>query len=173
MTEKISSSFSGSVTFDEIEKHSSFIDNFFTQFILTNKGTHHELNENHKIFMHSNGICLIGLDKSHPAASKKIESVDFNIGNVNRSLNEVVGKSKKGGMILQENTTICRVKCVDGSVYNITSCIQGKLVEINKNLMSNPDLINQGSEGYIAVILPKAETIKKFKSNFTEIIPST
>lgn len=169
MDEKISLSFSGSVTIDEIDKHPSFIDKFFSQFILTNnKGTSCESNENHILFMHSNGICLIGLDKSHPAASKQIESIDFNIGNVNRSLNEVIGKSKKGGMILQENTTICRVICLDRTVYNIKSCIQGKLVEINKKLLSSPELLNQGNEGYIAVILPKAETIKKFRSTFEQ-----
>lgn len=160
-------SFLGSVSREQIENHPMFVDRFFTRCIYPKKGPKDDHVQNHSVLIHSNGICIIGIAPTHPAMHKKIDSVSFNIGNFDRSQNEVSGKSKKGGMILQENSSLCRITCADGSEYIVISCMQGKLVEVNKKLITNPELILQGDgAGYVAILLPKAETIRNFKAKF-------
>lgn len=152
------------VTHEEIQSFPSFCDRFFTKFFYEKKIKDTIESEDHEVLIHSNGICLIGLAKTHPVMSKTITQVNFNIGNVDRSQNSVKGKSKKGGMILQELTTLCKIRCSDGSEYGIVSCVQGKLVEVNKRLVEDPSLIKTDG-GYIAVILPKSSNLNAFKKS--------
>nr|XP_026646760.1 protein Simiate [Zonotrichia albicollis] len=50
----------------------------------------------------------------------------------------------------------------DGEEYTIYSCIRGRLIEVNENILSNPALLQEkpSTEGYIAVVLPKFEESK-------------
>lgn len=146
----------------------SFCDRFFAKF-LYEKATKQSTVEDHNIFIHSNGICLVGIAESHPVFEKEIVNVNFNIGNVDRSQNAVKGKAKKGGMILQESTNLCKVECSDGTEYGIVAGIQGILVEVNPRLQKNPNLLKEGAEGYVAVILPKVSTLNSFKSKHKQM----
>lgn len=152
------------ITSEEIDSFPGFCERFFTKFLYQKSARDGSL-EDHDVFVHSNGICLVGIAATHPAFGKEILAVDFDIGNVDRSQNVVKGKSKKGGMILQEGTTLCKIQCSDGSEYGIASCVQGKLVEVNKRLQSDPNLLKTEGEGYIAVILPKSSTLHGFKKS--------
>ncbi|XP_038044319.1 protein Abitram-like [Patiria miniata] len=112
------------------------------------------------ILKHSNKVCLITVAKGHPLIreNKKILKVDFQVGaNTNRMQNKVVGKRKKGGQWLNQTAQLCKVTCADGTCYTMSSCINGKLVEVNETLLQEPQLIQTRpcGEGYIAIVLPK------------------
>lgn len=119
-----------------------------------------KLDEAHTVLNHSNGICLIGLADTHVAVKKGIKSITFDIGNFDRSKNQVKGKNKRGAMVLQATSVLAIVTCDDDSTYRVSSCVQGKLVEINEDLVENPKLIGTDGDGYIAVVLPKLEKAK-------------
>nr|XP_009680771.1 PREDICTED: protein Simiate isoform X2 [Struthio camelus australis] len=50
----------------------------------------------------------------------------------------------------------------DGEEYTIYSCIRGRLIEVNENILNNPAILQEkpSTEGYIAVVLPKFEESK-------------
>lgn len=115
------------------------------------------IDEAHIVLKHSNGIYLIGLADTHVAVRKGIKSVNFDIGNFDRSKNKVSGKNKKGAMNLMPNSCLAIVTCEDDSTYRVSSAVQGKLVEINELLLKNPKLIGKDGDGHIGVVLPKLE----------------
>ncbi|XP_031633292.1 protein Abitram [Contarinia nasturtii] len=116
-----------------------------------------DIAEAHTLLNHSNGICLVGLADTHIAVKKGIKSITFDVGGVDRSKNQVSGKGKRGAMQLQATTCLAIVTCEDDTTYRVASTTQGKLVEVNEDLLSNPKLIGQDGDGYIAVVLPKLE----------------
>ncbi|XP_030060744.1 protein Abitram isoform X2 [Microcaecilia unicolor] len=121
--------------------------------------------EDHCILQHSNRICVITLAKSHPLLQKgrTIKSVNYQISaNCSRLQNKVSGKSKRGAQFLTELAPLCRISCSDGEEYTIYSCIRGRLLEVNENILHNPVLLQEkpSTEGYIAVLLPKFEESK-------------
>lgn len=120
----------------------------------------------HLLLFHSNRICLVTLAPSHPLYSNNSEfTIDFQVGNVDRSKNWVKGKGKKGGQLLDTSSTICKVVCKNGAEYNISSCINGKLIEINEMLLTKPMLLktHPDSDGYIAVVLANIATSESRK----------
>ncbi|XP_071055349.1 protein Abitram-like [Onthophagus taurus] len=120
-----------------------------------------------RVSFHTNRICLLSLADDHPILkdNKKIEKINFEVSNVNRLDNVVLGKGKKGGQKLQPHNALCYIKCNDGETYTIYSCVEGKLIEVNKQLISNPELIKfyPVSNGYIALILPVFGKYDSFK----------
>jgi len=84
--------------------------------------------------------------------------VNFQVSTkVNRLDNKVSGKGKKGAQYLLPESLICEVTCSNGAKYSLYSCIKGKLVEVNEELVSKPHLLFEKpeTEGYLAVVLPK------------------
>lgn len=118
------------------------------------------IDEAHIVLNHSNGICLVGLTDTHVAVKKGIKSISYDVGNFDRSKNQVVGKAKRGAMNLQPQSCLAIITCQDGTTYRVVSVIQGKLVEINERLLTNPELIGIDGDGYIAVVLPKLNLCK-------------
>ncbi|XP_033246125.1 protein Abitram [Drosophila miranda] len=131
----------------------SVVDRFFTRFYYI------RANAAYQVLYHSNRICLICLAPTHPALAQGIASLSFDVGNVDRSQNVVKGKAKKGGMILQADSTLALLTTKTGQIYKIPSCIRGKLVEVNAALVAEPKLLEQLPEGagYFAILLPKIE----------------
>lgn len=140
----------------------SVVDRYFTRYYLLKNEKAEEV---HSILFHSNRICLVGLAPDHIAFKKGIKSVNFNVGNVDRSLNQVSGKRKKGAMNLQPTSTLAIVECNDGTEYKIVSCVTGKLIEINERLVTNPELIQMEGDGYVAIVLPKPENCENIKKS--------
>lgn len=141
-------------------------------------------NEDHLILYHSNRICMIGIAKSHVALSKGVESISFDIGNCDRSKNEVKGKHKRGGLNLQPTTTLAILKCKDGSgeimffslsctqslnfeflEYKVASGIFGTLLETNDRLAGNLEKLSEEGYGYIAIAYTKPDKCDKVKSS--------
>ncbi|NWR71593.1 F206A protein, partial [Centropus unirufus] len=123
------------------------------------------------VLQHSNrrvgpgAICVITLAEAHPLLQngKTITSVNYQISaNCSRLQNKVSGKSKRGAQFLTELAPLCRISSSDGEEYTIYSCIRGRLIEVNENIISNPALLQEkpSTEGYIAVVLPKFEESK-------------
>lgn len=117
-------------------------------------------NLNQTILLHSNRICLVTLHESHPVIAEKkgIQKLNFQVTNkINRLDNAVRGKGKKGGQNVDEKAILVIIECSDGSSYPVRSCLKGKLIEINENVVKSPELILQDpqGEGFIAIILPK------------------
>ncbi|XP_072267987.1 protein Abitram [Pyxicephalus adspersus] len=141
----------------------SVVDRYFTRWYKADvKG---KLHEDYCILQHSNRICVITLAECHPVlqSGKTISSINYQISaNCSRLQNKVSGKSKRGAQFLTELAPLCRITCSDGDEYTIYSCIRGRLLEVNENILHNPELLKEkpSSEGYIAVVLPKFEESK-------------
>lgn len=156
------------LSFDiNIDNFPSIVDRFFTKYYhrKTTIIDDQQLNEDHMILFHSNRICLICLSPKHIAFKKGIESVNFAIGNIDRTQNKVIGKSKKGAMNLQPSSSIAAITCKDGSEYKIISCITGKLLQVNEKLINEPQLLLSvdGGDGFVAICLPKLENCNLIK----------
>uniref|UniRef100_A0A4W5N573 Protein Abitram n=1 Tax=Hucho hucho TaxID=62062 RepID=A0A4W5N573_9TELE len=121
--------------------------------------------EDQCVLQHSNRICVITLAESHPILQngRSIKSINYQISaGCSRLHNRVSGKSKRGGQFLTEFAPLCRITCTDGVEYTIYSCIRGRLLEVNEDILERPELLlgKPSTEGYIAVILPKIEESK-------------
>jgi len=158
-----------SILLDYVENFPSTVERFFTRFYYVNKKKNDvDISKNYEVYsvlFHSNRVCLISLADCHPALRNGVKSITFEIGNCDRSLNKVSGKGKKGGMILQDDSTLAVLKDNKSYSYRIPSCIRGKLIEVNERLLNpeNIDILNKEGEGYIAIVLPKPEHCKKIK----------
>lgn len=133
------------------------MDRYFTRIFRTDiKG---KLCEDQCVLQHSNKICVVTVAPSHPLLKcKEITNVNFQVSTkVNRLDNKVSGKGKKGAQYLQPESLICEVTCSSGAKYSLYSCIKGKLVEVNEELVSKPHLLLEKpeTEGFLAVVLPK------------------
>ncbi len=42
---------------------------------------------------------------------------------------------------MEPNTPLCQVTCSDGTVYTLVSCVRGRLIEVNMQLLSDPSLL--------------------------------
>lgn len=150
-----------SIVEDFVEDYPSTVDRFFTRYYYAHPGKE---NEPHQVLFHSNRICLIGLAPKHVAFQKGIKTVTFEVGRIDRSENQVSGKKKSGGMILQMDSTLALITCEDGTVYKVRGCIQGKLVEVNKRVVENISLLRDEGDGYIAVVMPKPEQCEAIRA---------
>ncbi|XP_061903181.1 protein Abitram isoform X2 [Entelurus aequoreus] len=126
--------------------------------------------EDHCILQHSNRICVLTLAETHPLLQKgrTIKKIDYQISNgCSRLNNKVSGKSKRGGQFLTEFAPLCRITCTDETQFTIYSCIRGRLLEVNENILERPALLQEkpSTDGYIAVILPKFEESKNVTEN--------
>lgn len=139
----------------------SVLQRFFTKYYYLRENNMDEL---HTVLFHSNRICLIGLDASHVAIKKGIKSINYDIGNCDRSKNQVSGKGKKGAMNLQPSSTLAIITCEDDTEYKVVSCITGKLIEVNERIVKNPKSIGTDGLGYVAVVLPKIDKCDEIKS---------
>ncbi|KAM7175730.1 protein Abitram isoform 2-T2 [Macrochelys suwanniensis] len=102
--------------------------------------------EDHCILQHSNRICVITLAEAHPLLQngKTIKSINYQISaNCSRLQNKVSGKSKRGAQFLTELAPLCRISCSDGKEYTIYSCIRGRLMEVNENILDNPAILQE------------------------------
>lgn len=141
----------------------SVVDRYYTRYYYKKESSSGE-NEDHLVLCHSNRVCLVMPAKSHVAFKKGIVSVNYNIGQFDRSQNQVKGKHKKGAMHLQPLTSLAIIKTTDGSEYKIVSCVYGKLLEVNERIKNDFKKMEIEGIGYVAIILPKAENFNKLKS---------
>ncbi|XP_045778892.1 protein Abitram [Maniola jurtina] len=134
--------------------YKSFTDRYFSKrYILNVKGIE---NNDIMLMFHSNRVTLLCLAPSHFFFKKKDKyTLNFNTGKVDRLSNQVKGKGKKGGQALYPDSVICKVEWNDNTAFNIPCGMKGTLVEINENLVKNPELLREApdSDGFIAIML--------------------
>lgn len=153
------------ITEDYVENYPSVVDRFFTRYYYKKLGSSDNTDEYYLVLFHSNRVCLICLPPEHPAFKIGIEKISYNIGNTDRSQNHVRGKGKKGGMILQDDSTLALITCKDNTIYKVPSCIRGKLIEVNERIVENPEILSKEGDGYLAIVLPKPEHCDQIKEN--------
>lgn len=120
------------------------------------------------VLFHSNRICVLTLALTHSILTehKQVDKIDFQVSSkVDRLNNTVSGKGKRGAQILTPNSVIFYVNCTDGSKFPIYSCVPGKLVEVNEQLMKNPNLMVERplDQGYLAIVLPTIPASARYK----------
>lgn len=151
-----------SITKDHSEDYPSVVDRFFTKYFYLKKYSNPQP---YKVLFHSNRICMIGLAPEHEALKVGVKSITFDIGNTDRSQNQVKGKGKKGGMVLQHDSAIAIITDNNDVTYKVPSCIQGKLIEVNERVVKDVSLLGIEGHGYIAIVLPKPEHCGEIKSS--------
>uniref|UniRef100_A0A4W6CT24 Protein Abitram n=1 Tax=Lates calcarifer TaxID=8187 RepID=A0A4W6CT24_LATCA len=125
--------------------------------------------EDHCILQHSNRICVVTLAETHPILQngRTIKNINYQISNACSRLNNKVSGKSKAVQFLTDFAPLCRITCTDETEYTIYSCIRGRLLEVNENILETPSLLLEkpSTEGYIAVILPKFEESKRITEN--------
>ncbi|XP_054735239.1 protein Abitram [Anastrepha obliqua] len=150
------------ITDDWVENYPSVVDRFYTRYYYIKESPDPAP---YQVLFHSNRVCLICLAPEHPALKAGIKSFTFDIGNTDRSKNTVKGKGKKGGMVLQHDSTLAILTTEQDKAYKIPSCVQSKLVEVNTAWVDEPKLLESAAEGegYVAIVLPKPEDCANIK----------
>ncbi|XP_031406466.1 protein Abitram isoform X4 [Punica granatum] len=113
-----------------------------------------------------------GLAPTHLAFKGEggITAVDFNVGKFDRSQKKVTGKRKRNAQHFESNTALCKVSTNKDS-YIVRCCVKGSLLEVNDKLIKQPALLNSSAdrEGYIAIIMPKAQDWVKIKGSLLSL----
>lgn len=143
----------------------SVTDRYFTPYYRMNI---RKLNDDICIRIHSNRICMISLAPSHPLFDKNciIDNISFKVTEkIDRSDNKISGKGKRGAQALQENSNLCIITCNNGDIWHIKCGINGKLIEVNEALLSDPNLLKKPPHegGYLAIILPNIKMYEDMK----------
>lgn len=127
-------------------------------------------NIDQRVSFHTNRICMISLAEHHTIIKNNIEIKKINCiveNKVNRLSNTASGKGKRGAQKLYPNSILCYIECENGESFPVYSCVNGKLLEINENLLTEPrKLIDKPvSEGFIALVLPILNTYNDMKES--------
>ncbi|XP_026497301.2 protein Abitram [Vanessa tameamea] len=143
-----------SIDLNDKSIYKSFTDRYFSKrYILNVDGIE---NNDIMLMFHSNRITLLCLAPSHFFFKNPDKyNLNFTIGKVDRLSNLVKGKGKKGGQMLTPKSTICKVEWNDGTSFDIPCGMKGTLIEINENLVNNPEILREqpDSDGFIAIML--------------------
>ena len=111
--------------------------------------------------MHSNGLCVLGVDAGHPllAPPRVVTRVAYRAHDSKNLLAaEARGKKKAGAVFVLPRDMLCEVTLDDGSAFTVYACVRGSVIEINRNLIARPEMLADASgAGYVAVLLPKVE----------------
>jgi len=107
------------------------------------------------VHLHSNGLCYLALAPTHPLNHFEIQSVEYV---AQRLQNKVSGKRKRGSQLIHSSTHLCSITTAakdGGKSYKIRSCVEGKLLEINTRLLTNPQEVKNPLRGYLAIFETK------------------
>jgi hypothetical protein len=110
--------------------------------------------EDQYVHMHSNRLCVVGVAPTHPLMREEIRAIVFTSHVLD---SRVSGKKKRGGEFMLPQTILCHVHCTSGASFAIRSCIRGRLLEVNEELVQNPSLLQtkHESDGYLIIVQPK------------------
>ncbi|KAI6661113.1 Protein Simiate [Oopsacas minuta] len=129
---------------------------------------------NFYILQHSNNVCVVCLGSGHPLIREKdslpVCRVDCQVSRrIDRAANIARGKSKQGAQRLYPSSILCYLCCENGEKFPVYSCIEGYLIEVNDNIVKEPQLLIRRplDEGHIAVIMPIFRERSKACTNLT------
>ncbi len=144
-----------------LETHQNYIDHYFTRKYCIDLN---QKNNDHCLLIHSNRLCVLTLAPSHPLVCQdiRIRNIDFQISkNVNRLENKACGKRKRNAQYVSLTSPVCFIECSNDVKFTITCPVPGKLLEINEQLRTHPELLELPFDDhhhracYIALVLPK------------------
>ncbi|TKC33518.1 hypothetical protein EI555_013354, partial [Monodon monoceros] len=52
-----------------------------------------------------------------------------------------------GAQFLTELAPLCKIYCSDGEEYTISSCVRGRLMEVNENILHKPSSLQEKVKG--------------------------
>ncbi|XP_014248454.1 protein Simiate [Cimex lectularius] len=127
--------------------------------------------DDYRIFIHSNRICIVTLAPSHEMLMKEqqVAKVDFQVTDKRNTLeSKVSGKRKHGAQRLLPTTPLFIAECGHSS-YKPCTGITGKLLEVNKALKENPQLLisDPCRKGFLAILLPDPTLVETYKKELT------
>lgn len=138
------------------------------------------------VMFHSNRICVLTIAPTHPiiTENKTIDKVEFTFDadgmeKIDRAQSIPQGKGKKGTQKVYKNSPVCALVCSDESKYIVIGCLTAKLIEINTNICSKPNLVKEYplSLGYIAILQPndwkRLEEVRNSLPKLGEVVPIT
>ncbi|KAK8808996.1 hypothetical protein WA171_001124 [Blastocystis sp. BT1] len=123
------------------------------------------------ILLHFNGVCIMGLAESHFFIRNhlQIQSLQYGVTRQHKTITScaVTGKSKKGGIWLDEDDTVCTLTSTTGEIVSVVAGIRGRLLELNESLSQNLNLITEknATKGYICIIQPKQVDMEYLVNN--------
>ena len=142
--------------------YNDFISRYFTKYFLP---------ENKFIFIHSNNIILCGISKNHFLLNNNI--IINNIIDC-KKLGKITGRNKHGGIFINENETIININYTnkdnnESNVYKFCTGIKGKLIEVNKNIINNNNLIKEDplGDGFICILQMDLKEVQKLKEKLS------
>lgn len=148
---------------ENLNKFEDYTSRFYTEKYCVNFNIDKLSSIYHDILVkiHSNGALLIALAPGNTImqSSKQITEINFTVNKKDRSNIKIKGKKKFGAKLVKKETIICQVKLEgDPTFYNIRSGVEGRLVEINELVKTNPNIMKTEPKrlGYICIILPNA-----------------
>jgi len=105
-----------------------------------------------KVLQHGNGLRVLFLAEGHPARRKgdQMQKVIYTDSFQNMV---VSGKKKRGAPKVRPETVVLSIEFADGSDVPVIAGVSGKVIEVNKRLRNEPNLI-WGREGYFAIVAP-------------------
>lgn len=126
-----------------------------------------------RLYRHPSGIVVVCIGDRHPSllANNTIVKVDFDfVDRKRRHQNEgMLGDEadvpvKKRPKRLEPNTKLCTIACADGTEYTIRAKCAGELLEVNKRLSDNCQLLSKSRywRGYISVISTRGADLTKY-----------
>ena len=117
---------------------------------------------NHQaLHVHSNGICLLGLARTHAALQPgvRVTRVAFrDHDGKNLLATDVRGKRKNGAIFFNPRDMVCELGTSDGATHTLYACVRARVIEINRRLVDDPSLLADAHlGGYVAVLMPKID----------------
>eukprot|EP00967_Tisochrysis_lutea_P111585 scaffold175608_cov32-Tisochrysis_lutea.AAC.2 len=130
----------------------SVIERYYTTYTTSN---------NQALHVHSNGLCLLSLARSHPLlapGAPPLASISFRSHDKKNLLsNAVRGKRKAGAIFMLPRDMVATVTTQGGAEpVTLYACMRGNIIEINRRLIDNPELLRDATgRGWLAVLMPK------------------
>lgn len=141
--------------------YNDFVERYFTKYYL-NKGTDTE----QYIFIHSNGIIMCGIGMNHFATKNNIKSiVDL------KKLGKITGRKKHGAHFLCEDEYVVQIFYDNDQKLSFSPKVKGKLLEINDNIITHPNLLSESPEkyGFICLIQIELKSVELLRDKLVQL----
>ena len=107
------------------------------------------------VYIMYNEMCILTAPSS---LAKEVKSIRYE-ENLLKANDKIHGKRKKGALRVRPGATVAVLTYIDDTEHTLKTSVGGSVFEINENVITRPQLIQEErvGEGYIAVIYPKTK----------------
>lgn len=117
-----------------------------------------EAYERQIVHRHANGLCVVTVGDAVGTTNAVVDAVEFLVACDDKA---VGGKNKKKfqknsqGMV-RPTDALAKIRFDDGRELTLYCCVHGKIVELNRALVTKPSLLSHDplQDGYLAIIVP-------------------